>query len=194
LREADYIRWLAAVQRKPAAGEQIERPLRTTMPHRIRLRGPWEFEPLWQWVRGEHGSWQQNQADLPPGGTFTAPRRWSDVLGPDFRGCVRLTRRFHRPTGLETESKLWLVVGDLIWPTEIRLGERSIAWINPGGDAGDSPSKEPARVEIERIVASENKLTALVTAPPISAGHGTTISEASASPLDWLGQVWLEIE
>jgi len=164
------------------------------MPHRIRLRGPWNIEPLWRWVPGDQASWQQSSTDLPPGGTFTAPQRWSNVLGPDFRGSAKLSRRFHRPTGLEPDSKLWLVVGDLAWPTEIRLNEQPIASINSGRESGEEPPQESLRSEIGRLVEPQNMLILLVTAPPISAGHAPPLGEESDCPFNWLGQVWLEIE
>jgi hypothetical protein len=168
--------------RQPSSESRIpaNRQERSTMPHRIRLRGPWEFEPRWRWARDEHGGWQQSSTDLPPGGTFMAPQRWSDVLGAGFRGCVRLSRRFHRPTGLEATSKLWLVVGDLAWPTEVRLNEQVIAQIEDHADG-----ERPAGVDIGPIAAPQNVLVLNVTTP---------VTDLGDSPYDWLGQVWLDIE
>src|SRR5438046_6261722 len=39
-------------------------------------------------------------------------------------GTVRLTRRFHRPTGLDAKSRVWLVVEDVDGVAEIGLNER----------------------------------------------------------------------
>ena len=57
--------------------------------HRIRLRGPWEYERL--------GSAES--------GRVVFPSTWAAFGGP--AGTVRFTRRFGRPAGL-TDERIWL--------------------------------------------------------------------------------------
>ena len=64
------------------------------MPHRIRLRGPWEVRPA------------------EPGGTpgrMTIPNTLRDGGWPGFRGRVAFVRAFGKPTNLEAHERVWLV-------------------------------------------------------------------------------------
>src|SRR5262249_57163388 len=56
-------------------------------PHRIRLVGPWEFEPLSR----------MGEQPLPPCGRMTLPARWQGGGLTDFAGRVRFVRRFGYP-------------------------------------------------------------------------------------------------
>jgi hypothetical protein len=69
--------------------------------HQIRLRGPWELSPL-------------DSAGKACGATQTQqlPAAWDAVL-PGFRGTVRYTRRFGKPTNLEAQERVWLVAQDI---------------------------------------------------------------------------------
>jgi len=79
-------------------------------PHVIRLRGPWEFQPLARLIPGPDGALVETAAALPPAGRVTPPADWGSSLSPGFRGRVRYTRRFNRPTGLEPHERVWLVI------------------------------------------------------------------------------------
>jgi hypothetical protein len=78
-------------------------------PHIIRLRGPWELQPLTQWRRGADGPLLEVNDPLPPGGRLEMPSDWSPLLGADYYGRVRHRRRFGRPTGLDSGQIVWLV-------------------------------------------------------------------------------------
>jgi hypothetical protein len=69
--------------------------------HTIRLHGPWEYAPLAR---------STLSAPLPPPGGTIIPSDWSETLGADFRGRVRYTRPFHRPTGLNQGQRVFLCV------------------------------------------------------------------------------------
>lgn len=73
-------------------------------PHRIHLRGPWDYEPV-----GIITSRDAAAAPLPPPGVMRMPCRWSDGGLPGFRGVVRFRRRFSRPARLDPHERLWLV-------------------------------------------------------------------------------------
>lgn len=67
-------------------------------PHRIRLRGPWECEPLSRTGGGP----------LPSPCRVSVPCRWvNDRLGP-FAGRVRLRRRFGYPGRIDPHERVWL--------------------------------------------------------------------------------------
>jgi hypothetical protein len=67
-------------------------------PHRIHLRGPWEFEPLAHAGGGP----------LPPPGRLTLPATWTAALGA-FAGTVRFRRRFQQPRRIDPWERLWIV-------------------------------------------------------------------------------------
>jgi hypothetical protein len=71
-------------------------------PHSIRLRGPWEYEPLAR-VPGEG-------RPLPPPRRVHTPCPWPD---PDFVGRVRLLRRFGYPGTLDSHEHVWLCLPPL---------------------------------------------------------------------------------
>jgi hypothetical protein len=102
-------------------------------PHVIRLRGPWEYEPLARvapitstqdrqltvqssrfspLAPGGTGAGNEGttNAELPPPGRIHLPADWTGTLGKGFRGRVRYRRRFNRPTGLEPRNRVWLVI------------------------------------------------------------------------------------
>ena len=80
------------------------------MPHVIRLRGPWHYEPLSRTRRLADGSSEIIPGDLPAPGKTQVPSDWGEVLGADFRGRVRYSRRFNRPSGISQVRRIDLVV------------------------------------------------------------------------------------
>ncbi len=99
-------------------------------PHRIRLRGPWEAEPIGTGPGG------------PAARRVTLPARWGDIGLGDFRGVVRLRRRFGLPRRLDDWERVWLTcaghTGPAAWHlngTELRMqpepGGRVEAEITP---------------------------------------------------------------
>ena len=78
--------------------------------HVIRLRGPWEYEPLARAMQIDTAEWRLQAIDLPPAGRVSVPADWGATLGPDFIGRVRYVRRFGQPTGLSAFEQIWLAV------------------------------------------------------------------------------------
>ncbi|MBI1901165.1 MAG: hypothetical protein HYS13_08655 [Planctomycetia bacterium] len=68
-----------------------------TYPHVIRLAGPWQCARL------------NDDRSETPVGRIALPADWSAIVGADFTGTLRFTRRFHVPTGLEPHERVWLV-------------------------------------------------------------------------------------
>ncbi|HEY1598465.1 MAG TPA: hypothetical protein VGG64_02620 [Pirellulales bacterium] len=102
-------------------------------PHVIRLRGPWDFEPLVRFAAtdtliepadpsspaprlrtatptrtGE--STKAQPPGLPAAGRAQLPADWGAELGQGFYGRVRYTRRFNRPTNLDPSERVWMVI------------------------------------------------------------------------------------
>jgi beta-galactosidase/beta-glucuronidase len=108
--------------------------------HVIRLHGPWEYEPLTG--VGE---------DVPPSGRLTIPADWSETLGADFRGRVRYTRRFHRPTGLIEGQRVWLAVERVEATGAVSLNGQMLG---PAAAKGG-----PFRFDVTDLLARYNVLT-----------------------------------
>lgn len=138
------------------------------LPHRIRLRGPWELTPLKR-VDGSETNW-------PP---FTAPMpaRWRECGLTGFSGKVRHTRRFGMPRQIDSFERVWLTLDGIsghseIWLNDERLGE----W--PNGST-------PFDVEITRRLRERNELRVEIDADE----SGGMPGEAA---LEIRGQAWLD--
>jgi hypothetical protein len=82
-------------------------------PHRIRLRGPWECEPLARTSGNE---------PLPPPCRMNMPCMWKDGGLKNFAGRVRFRRRFGLPLHIDSHERVWLTV-DGLW-------DRADIWLN----------------------------------------------------------------
>jgi beta-galactosidase/beta-glucuronidase len=109
--------------------------------HTIRLRGPWEYEPLE--CAGGEGS-------LPPNGKVTMPCDWGASLGSDFRGTVQYRRIFHTPTGLDLGEQVWLAFDAVRSEAAVTLN---------GQPVGDFSTADcPARYNITAILTDDANL------------------------------------
>jgi beta-mannosidase len=78
-------------------------------PHRIRLRGPWSFEPLARTLVHPDGRREPLPGSVPAPGRMPVPASWHGTVLDGFRGLVRWRRHFHAPSTLEPHERLWLV-------------------------------------------------------------------------------------
>lgn len=70
--------------------------------HRIRLMGPWDFD--WSGTDSSSAS--------PQRGSIKMPCTWRSLFGNE-KGHATFSRRFHRPTNLESHEKVVLVFSGL---------------------------------------------------------------------------------
>lgn len=77
-------------------------------PHRMHLRGPWQYE----WLSAQPGTFDAPKLQEPPSiaesGRVKMPASWESLFG-DISGRVRFRRRFHRPTNLDANEQVWIV-------------------------------------------------------------------------------------
>src|SRR5262245_58836427 len=71
-------------------------------PHRIRLRGPWECEPLARAGPGDAAG------PLPAPFRMTMPCAWAEGGLTGFAGRVRFRRRFGYPGTIDAYERVWL--------------------------------------------------------------------------------------
>lgn len=95
-------------------------------PHRIRLRGPWQCEPL-----AKRGS---PLAELPAPFWMTMPCHWREGGLGAFSGKVRFRRRFGYPGTIDSHERVWLTLAGFsdhaeLWVNEVFLGR----YAGPGG-------------------------------------------------------------
>lgn len=117
-------------------------------PYRIRLRGPWECEPL---VRSPETS----QAALPSACRMALPCRWKDGGLPEFAGKVRFRRHFGYPSRLEPHERLWLTFAGVAGLAEVSVNGQLL-----GQHEGSS---EPFDFEVTNILKDRNELAVDVT-------------------------------
>src|SRR5438876_11024114 len=112
-------------------------------PHRIRLRGPWEYEPLARW-EGQTG-------DLPPAGRMVLPCRWQEGGLGDFAGRVRFRRRFGYPGRIDSHERVWLTFEGVDAVADVSLNGHIL-----GRHEGAS---EPFEFEVTSLLRPRNELT-----------------------------------
>jgi len=126
-------------------------------PHVIRLRGPWEYEPLERFVRLVDGPYCSETEGLPPAGKVQLPCDWSATLGHDFRGRVRFTRHFNCPTNLDAEERVWLAFDGVDYQAQVLLNDHKLGWVQG--------YERPRRVEITTKLQPHNLLLVEVSLP-----------------------------
>src|SRR5262249_45873019 len=131
-------------------------------PHRIRLRGPWDYEPLAR-AAGPAGT-GADTADrpLPPGGKMTPPCRWSEGGLANFAGRVRFCRRFGIPRRIDVHERVWLTLAGVNGKADMLLN---------GEMLGHCPH-ESAAVEfaVTERLRERNELIVEVEATDVDAG------------------------
>ena len=116
-------------------------------PHRIRLRGPWECEPL-------------PSADgqpAPPPRRMTLPCRWAEGGLVGFAGRVRFRRRFGYPGNLDSSERVWLTFAGAEGDTTVSLNGQMI-------DAPDSPMNG-FEYEVTALLQMRNELLVEIDGP-----------------------------
>ncbi len=152
-------------------------------PHIIRLRGPWELQPLARWQLASGAALVEFIDPLPPGGRIEMPSDWSQLLGADFRGRARHLRRFGRPTGLDSGQRVWLVCDGATDAATIALNGAPL-----GAILGPNL---PARFDITERLLPRNELVIDVEFPSAEIAKQTSAAGTKCGGLT--GEVRLEI-
>ena len=137
--------------------------------HVIRLRGPWEIEPLARFVEAGSGEQREVTSDLPAGGKMQVPSDWAELLGADFLGRARYTRRFNCPTNLDPHECVWLVFDGVNEEARVTLNGQ------PLGRFTDRDC--PHELEITRLLVPHNLLVVEVCLRTASDDCGGLVGE-----------------
>jgi hypothetical protein len=108
-------------------------------PHRIRLRGPWEYERL-----------DTPGGGPPPSGRLVLPCAPGDT---GLAGPVRFRRRFGYPGRIDAHERVWLVFDDIVSPVRVGVNGTDL-----GVHAG------ALQIDVSHLLGSRNELTAEVAA------------------------------
>ncbi len=122
--------------------------------HVIRLRGPWEYEPL-------SPSAASSPSVQPSPGRVKLPTDWADLRSRNLSGRVRFRRRFHRPTGLSPHQQVVIVVEQVPPATAVALDDRPLGQTREAGT--------PTEFDITTRLRDSNVLTLEIELPPPSA-------------------------
>jgi uncharacterized protein with NRDE domain len=118
-------------------------------PYRFFLRGPWQSEPLARVERDETGTLVWSGSELPAAGMIRLPASWQDVFG-NFRGRVRFLRRFHPPTNVEADDRLFVVLDG--------IGGEGIVWLNGRFLGKTSARGSSTSLEVTGTLRTNNEL------------------------------------
>jgi hypothetical protein len=154
--------------------------------HTIRLRGPWQLEPLERFVLSGGGRFERSTAGLPLSARATMPADWSAAFGPTFYGRVRYHRVFQKPTGLESGERVFLVVEPPRSRGTVALSGKPLGIVQWGGSTG--------RFHISELLEDHNRLEIIVEHPVLDDALRLDDDGVTHSPGGLVGEVRLEIE
>lgn len=154
--------------------------------HTIRLRGPWQVEPIERYARGPDGLYAPSIERLPAGTRAKMPADWAESLGADYFGRVRYRRNFQKPTGLDRGERVWLVVEPPRSRGDISLNSEPLGEVDH-----DDP---PARFDITSRLQGQNHLEVIVQHPALDAAAVAGDDSKARLPGGLIGEVRLEIE
>jgi hypothetical protein len=154
--------------------------------HTIRLRGPWQLEPVSRYVPRADGGYERLSDSLPAAARMQVPADWNGAFGGDFLGRVRYVRTFNSPPGLQFDERVWLVVEPQRSLAIVMMSEETLGVVNADGP--------PLRFDITHLLSPHNRLEILVDHPVIAEGRTIESDGASLPPGGLVGEVRLEIE
>jgi hypothetical protein len=157
----------------------------TTYPHRIRLRGPWECEPLARLVTRSDGGVDTVTTDLPVKRRVLMPCRWGAAGLHEFAGRVRFVRRFGYPGRLDAHERVWLTFEGVDQSAQVTLNGQHL-----GNHVG---AQEPFEFEVTALLRERNELIVDVEAPRGDGGlWGEVAMEVRATAFLRKLHVWAE--
>jgi hypothetical protein len=154
--------------------------------HTIRLRGPWQLEPLERYVAHHGGRLERVAEGLPLSSRLTMPADWSSACGAEFCGRVRCHRVFQSPTGLDAGQRVWLVVEPPRSRGVVKLNGEALGDVSWGG-----PN---FRFDITDLLDDHNRLEIVVEHPALDGDWAANDDSGINRPGGLVGEVRLEIE
>jgi hypothetical protein len=156
-------------------------------PHRIRLRGPWDCQPLARSVTRSDGRVEWTEQGLPGALRMTMPCRWSEGGLPDFTGRMRYRRTFGSPRRLDDDERVWL--------TFAGVDASASVWLNGQSMGKHEGAAEPFEFDITSILRQRNELIVEVESPNTYGGlYGEVALEVRCTAFLRSVRAWIERE
>jgi hypothetical protein len=152
--------------------------------HTIRLRGPWELEPIERYLPRGNGVYDRSN-HVPPRNRATMPADWCAVMEPDFLGVVRYGRTVYRPTNLSGE-RVWLVVEPARSLAVVRVNGEVLGRVRFGSELG--------RFDITPLLVEHNRVEIDVEHPALDENQSAPDDDSRLVPGGLTGEVRLEID
>lgn len=159
-------------------------------PHRIHLRGPWEYQPLSRSKLLANGTLEVIDEPVPPPAKMLMPGCWTQGGLTNFGGTLLFRRPFRWPNELLHHERVWLVFTGVDGQAQIRFNQKPL-----GEHTGPYL---PFEFDITPYLKEQNHLEVEVTLPGCDdpawlayyygKGHGTTLPNGGL----W-GTVHLEV-
>jgi beta-galactosidase/beta-glucuronidase len=130
-------------------------------PHRIRLKGPWEYE------------WRSSSATadaataaigFPRTGRVKMPASWQDAFG-DEAGEVKFRRRFQKPTNLDPHERVSLVFDGIGGTGRVALNGQELGSVTASDDT--------QRYDVTLLLQASNELLVELAFEPRQSGSAT---------------------
>jgi hypothetical protein len=153
--------------------------------HTIRLRGPWQIEPLQRYVTRSPGGYDATTSGLPTRDRSQMPADWRETMGHDFVGVVRYSRKFNRATIL-ADDRVWLVVEPPRSRGHVRLNGKVLGYVRFGGD--------PGRFDISGLLEEHNCVDIDVEHPELDEEGNAPDDGSEFVPGGLVGEIRLELE
>jgi hypothetical protein len=117
---------------------------------------------------------------------MTMPADWADVCGANFLGRVSYRRIFHRPTGLDSGERVFLVVEPALSWAAVELNGQQLGEV--------VHSQAALRVNITELLEEYNNLEIVVEHPALDASWNVKHDSGAGLTGGLVGEVRLEIE
>jgi hypothetical protein len=154
--------------------------------HTIRLRGPWQLEPIERYIPRSDDHFDRVGDDLPSSSRAAMPADWAGVFGRDFLGRVRYHRVFQKPTGLDSGERVRLVIEPPRTRGVVTLSGTPLGQVAWGGPLG--------RFDITNLLEDHNRLEIVVEHPALDEVLCPNEDWFTTRPGGLVGEVRLEIE
>jgi hypothetical protein len=123
-------------------------------PHRIRLHGPWDCEPIAT----------RDQVTLPSPRRMVPPGCLRDCGLAGFVGRVLLRRRFGYPGRIDSYEHVWLIMADVVGRAKIDLNGQTLGIEQTGEIEFDITGLLEARNRLEIVLDAEGDDAGLIGA------------------------------
>ena len=121
------------------------------LPHRMNLKGPWKYE----WLSEQ----SETAVAFPTSGKIKMPQDWRSTFGEE-PGRVRFSRVFHRPTNLNPQESVYIVMDGIGGASQISVNDVQLGI--------HSDSVENVSFEVTDLLRPTNELIVEVEFDPQS--------------------------